>query len=146
VFINELTSSGAIPSLELSVRFAAGRQRMIAHNVANLSTPDFRPMDVSPRAFQRALAEAVDRRRARTGGETGELDFQGNREVAVGREGRITLTPRTPSSGILAHDRNNRDLERTMQDLVENAAAFRVATDLLRSRYQILGSAIAERI
>lgn len=146
MFIDELTSSGAIPSLELSVRFAAERQRMIAHNVANLSTPDYRPMNVSPRDFQKALAEAVDRRRTRTGGESGSLDFQGTREVSIARDGRMTLSPRTPSPGILAHDRNNRDFERTMQDLVENAAAFRVATDLLRSRYQILGSAIAERV
>ena len=146
MLIEELNSSGAIPALEASVRFAAARQRVIAHNIANISTPDFRPMDASPRAFLEALAEAVDRRRARTGGEWGALEFKGTREVSVARDGSMTITPRTASRGILAHDRNNRDLEATMQDLVETAAAFRVATDLLRSRYQILGTAISERV
>lgn len=146
MFINELTSAGAIPVLEASMRFAAQRQKLIAHNIANFSTPDFRPLDVSVPAFQQALRQAVRARRQSTGGEHGELPLKDTSEVQFGRDGSLRLTPRTPSGNILFHDRNNRDFERTMQDLVENTAAFRVASDLLRSRYQLLNAAVAERV
>lgn len=144
--IGELSNSGAIPSLELMVRFAGARQRIIAHNVANLDTPDFRPTDVSPVAFQRALGKAINERRVRTGGQEGELRFRGDAQVRREADGRLTLTPDSPSRNILFHDRNNRDLERLMQDNAENASVFRVAVDLLRGRYEILRAAISERV
>ena len=61
-------------------------------------------------------------------------------------DGRLRLDPRTSSGNILFHDKNNRDLERTMQSLVENASMFRVATDLFRNRTTLLRDAIAERV
>ncbi len=146
MFISDLTNAGAIPVLEATMRFAAQRQRLIAHNIANLSTPDFRPLDVSVPAFQKSLREAVEARRAGRTAPGAPLQMGRNPEVEVAPDGALRLSPRTPSANILFHDRNNRDLERTMQDLVENAAAFRVASDLLRSRYQLLNSAVAERV
>jgi flagellar basal-body rod protein FlgB len=146
MLISELTNSGAMPSLELMVRFAGQRQRIIAHNIANIETPEFRPVDASPREFQRALAKAVDERRARTGGEHGALSLEGDAEVRTDGPGGFRLTPKTPCGTILFHDRNNRDLERLMQDSAENLAVFRVATDLLRNRQEQMRMAIGERV
>jgi flagellar basal body rod protein FlgB len=47
---------------------------------------------------------------------------------------------------VLFHDRNNRDLERLMQGLAENTTTYRVAADLLRSRYDVLRTAISQRV
>lgn len=144
--IDEVTNHGAIPALEAAMRFSAQRHRVIVHNIANLSTPDFVPMDVSVPAFQSQLQEAVDRRREATGGQHGGLELRETREVGVGPGGRLELRPATPSGNVLFRDRNNRDVERTLQDLVENATMFRVASDLLRSRLAILRVAISERV
>jgi flagellar basal-body rod protein FlgB len=143
--IEGLTNTGAMPTLEAVLRFAGERQRLIAHNIANLSTPDFQPRDVSVEGFQKALAGAIDRRRERTGGTHGALGFEGTREVRVGR-GRLELRPDQHAGGVLAHDRNARDLERTMQDMVENASVYRVAADLLRAQKERLHAAIGERV
>lgn len=145
-FLASLDTAGSLPALEAAMRFAGQRQPLIAHNIANLETPDFRPVDVSPRAFQRTLAKAIDERRALNGGGDGALRLQGNRELVMGAGGAFSLKPRTPSSNILFHDRNNRDLERTLQSLVENAAAFRTAADFMRARTGTLRDAIAERV
>lgn len=145
MLITDLANSGAIPSLEASLKFAGARQRIIAHNIANLSTPDFRPVDADPAQFAQILRKAVDERRARTGGEHGELRLKGNRQIEFTPDGRVALNPRTPSGNILFHDRNNRDLERLMQDNAENVAAYRLSAELLRSRYELLKAAIAER-
>ncbi len=144
MIFSEITNSGAIPVLEASMRFAARRQEIIAGNIANLETPDYRPADVSVSGFRRALAEAVEARRARGG--NGQIRLQDSREVQNLPDGTLVLTPRTDSPGILFHDRNNRSLETHMQDLVENTGAFRVASDLLRTRFDLLKMAIAQRV
>ncbi len=145
MLIDQLLNSEALPSLERTAQFAARRQELIAHNIANLSTPNFQPLDVSTADFQKSLGEAIDRRRATFGSSRGPLDFAGNREVEVAGTS-LSLKPTQPSGGILFHDRNNRDLERTMQSMVENLATFRLATDLFKSRMDLLNTAIRERL
>ncbi len=148
MFIDEVTSSGAMPTLEAMMRFAGSRQRILAHNMANIDTPNFRPLDVSTASFQSALGDALKRRRAATGGEHGHLEWKDTREVAAtnhGGEPGFELKPRTPSGNILFHDRNNRDVERSMQDLVENVTVFRTAVDLMRGRAEMLKQAMTER-
>ncbi|TVQ78183.1 MAG: hypothetical protein EA380_06435 [Phycisphaeraceae bacterium] len=146
MFIAQVTNADSLPSLQATIQFAAQRHALITHNIANLNTPNYEPVDVDPRSFQRQLGEAIDRRRTRFGGHRGDLNITSSREVAQDGRGRLQLRPRASGQGILYHDRNNRDLERTMQDLVENAGVFRVATELLRSRVDILNTAIRERL
>ena len=97
------------------------------------------------RTFPQVLRGAIETRRARTGHERGELPGMVSKQIGLGSDGELRLTPRTPSGNILFHDRNNRDLERLMQDNAENVAAFRLSSELLRSRFEMLRSAIAER-
>lgn len=144
--IRDLATSGALPALEMAVRYAGARQRLLAHNIANVETPNFVATDVSPRTFQRVLGEAIDQRRARTGGAFGELSWRPTRDVVPGAEpGSLRLRPVGAHGGVLAHDRNATDLERLMQDMVENATAYRVATDLYRAQRGTLQAAIAQR-
>jgi len=146
MFIDHLTNADAIPALEASVQFAARRHTLISHNIANLDTPNHQPVDVSIAGFRKQLAQAIDDRRERSGGQRGDLHIRGSREVDQAPDGRIELSPRPAGRNVLFHDRNNRDLERTMQDLVENVAAFRISTELLKTRFAQLNSAIAERV
>lgn len=131
-------------------QFAGRRQSIIAHNIANISTPNFQQQDVDVSAFQSALQSAVDDRRQRKGLARLRFELEGTDEVSVSRgplnQQRIDLNPTSTDGNVLFHDRNNRDLERLMQDLAENTAAFRVATDLFKSRMDLLNQAIALRV
>jgi flagellar basal-body rod protein FlgB len=150
VFIDGLVNSDSTPVLEAAAQFAARRQGVLVHNIANFSTPQFQQKTLSVQAFQDRLAEAVDDRRKRFGGNRGDLQIRDSQEVRSVRDAsgqiRLEVTPGTPSGNILFHDRNNRDLERSMADLAETVASFRVATDLFRTRMQLLQSAISERV
>lgn len=141
----DITNSGPLPALELTLRFAGARQRILAHNVANISTPDFRPMDVDPAEFQALLGEAIQDRRRRTAGQ-GELRFEGSRRIRLGADRSMQLHPSTPTGNVLFHDRNNRDVERMMQDLAENAAVYRIAVDLMSHHTRQLHAALGERV
>lgn len=144
--LNDVLSSGALPALEATLRFAGQRNRLILHNVANISTPNFQQKEVSPQDFQQWLADAVDKRRERTGGAHGNLELKGDRQFVQRKDGSFELKPLTGTGGVLAHDRNNRDIEQLMQDLAENLAAYQVATDLMRSQMGTIRVAITERV
>jgi flagellar basal-body rod protein FlgB len=146
VFIEQLSNAGSLPVVEAAMRFAAQRQKLIAHNIANFETPNFHSVDVSPKSFQAALGEAVRDRRRESGGAHGDLDIGRTSEIEQVRGGGLVLRPQSSVGGVLAHDRNGSDLERTMQAMVENAAAFRVAADLFRARSGLVKNAIAERV
>lgn len=144
--IGELVNSGSAPALEAMIRFAAQRQRLVAHNIANITNPNFVMQDASPEAFQAALRDAIDRRREGGPGQN-PLDLTADPEVEHANPvtGDFSLSPRTHGSGILFHDRNNRSLETLQKDQVENAAVFRIAADLLKSHHDLIRAAIAER-
>ncbi len=143
--IDGVTNADAIPVLERMVQFAGQRHRLIVNNIANFSTPGYRAMDVSVDAFQAQLGEAVDARRKHHGASGGELELRDSPMIKYDSIG-ITLHPEPIGKNILFHDRNDRDLERTMQDLAENFMTFRLAADLLRSRMALLNTAIRERL
>jgi hypothetical protein len=59
---------------------------------------------------------------------------------------RLIMHPEPTGDNILFHDGNDRSVERVMQGLVENFLAFRAAAQMLRSRIDIINTAIRERI
>jgi flagellar basal-body rod protein FlgB len=146
MFITDLATADALPVLEKSLRFAGARQRIISHNIANLSTPEFQPTEAPVAPFRAALAEAVEARREKWDGVRGEMRLKSSRGIREDGRGGFEIDPQPLERNILFHDRNNRSLEHQMQDLVENAGAYRVAADLLRSRMDVLRSAISESV
>ncbi|MHC4106624.1 MAG: flagellar basal body rod protein FlgB [Planctomycetota bacterium] len=143
--IEGVTNADAVPVLERMIQFAGQRHRLIVNNIANLSTPGFRPQDVSVEGFQQQLGEAIDARRAASGASGGDLPLQDSQEVTVRRDGMV-LHPRPVGDNILFHDGNDRNVERLMQDLAENFLAFRTTAELLRSRFDLINTAIREHL
>lgn len=142
--ISGMFDSGSLPVLERLVQFTGQRQRLLADNIANLSTPYFKPRDINPRQFQAALRRAVESRRASSATD-GRLDFHDTDEVKF-RSDTLELRPRPVNAGILYHDQNNRDLERTMQALAENTLTHNAGIELMRSEFETMKIAIRERV
>ncbi len=142
--IGGVTNTEGLATLERLVQFAGQRHRLIVNNIANFDTPGYRPTDVSVKDFQKQLGDAIDERR-RTGQPAGPLKLTDSSQVEFSTNSMV-LHPSPIGENILFHDGNDRDLERTMQDLVENFLTFRLATELIRSRFDILRTAIAGRV
>ncbi len=144
--ISDLSTAGSAPSLEMMLKFAGQRQKILAHNIANIDTPNFQGKDVDPQDFQKMLGEAIDKRRSSTGKPAQPLELGSSRQIKTGSNGKLVLNPQTPTDGVLFHDRNQRDLEKMMQDLVEDATMFRVTADLMRQQRGQLLAAISQRV
>jgi flagellar basal-body rod protein FlgB len=143
--IDALTNSGALPVLERLIQFTGRRHQLISHNVANLSTPGFRPSDVDVQAFQAQLAKAIDARRSTHGATRHDLNVQSSTQVRV-EPTRLTLNPEPTGENLLFQDGNDRDVERIMQGLVENFMTFRAAAQLFKNRIESIQVAIRERM
>lgn len=143
--INGMFDSGALPAAERLVSFAAQRQKLLADNVANLSTPYFKPRDLDPQSFQGTLARAIDRRRGTVSPTRGPLEIEDTRQLRFKRN-RIEVRPEATHDNVLFHDQNNRNLERIMQHTAENIMAHRLGIELIRNQFDMLRLAIRERI
>lgn len=130
--IGGLMEFGGMEALEATIKFAGRRQRLIAHNIANVSTPNFLQTDLSVKQFQSELGKAIDARREKG---SGPLDTTAVSEMEP-----------TDRGGFLFPDHNNRDVERLMQDQAENVMVYRTAIDLLRSRAEMMRSTLAGRV
>jgi flagellar basal-body rod protein FlgB len=135
--IANMFDGGALQSIERTLQFTATRHTMLTNNIANLDTPYFKPTDISPRSFHETLGEAVDDRRKQRNRDTRELKF-----TDAGLFARAQQT----NAGILYHDQNNRDLERTMQHLAENTLAHNAAVEMMRNQFEMLRTAIRGRL
>ena len=128
--IEGLFNSGSMPALERVAKFTQQRHNLLVHNIANLSTPGFRPVDLSVSAFQQQLRDAIDARRRGNSGGMPPLDIE----------------PSLANDGVLYHDRNNRSLEHMMKDLAENTMTHNAAMDLLKNQFRMLETAISQRV
>ncbi len=162
-----LFNKGASPVLERALSFHEQRHKLIAHNIANVETPYFKPVDLPEGTFQDALNRSIkarDSREVRTfslrprGGiyETGPQisDNPGLRKnMPHGRSGlsedqRSGLhfkIGRSEQQGTMRHSENRVDIDKEMAKLASNGMKYRVYAGMLKKHYALLRYTISER-
>ena len=128
--IDRLLNQSAAPTLERAIGFAAARHKVLADNVANISTPGYRSRDLDATAFAREVREAIDRR-----------DEGGTRDL-----GEVGLPQAGPSKHLVFHDGNDRDVEHLVGEQAKNALRHNVGVELLRKQYGLFHMALRERV
>lgn len=132
MFVERLLNQGSVPLLESMLQFTAQRHRLIAENVVNIDTPNYRQKDLSLEKFCGMLQQRVDERRE---GPPGAIGFDD-----------IRMEVEHPMSGILAHDGNNRSMEQLMTDQAKNALMHNMAIELLRKQYATMEMALKDKV
>ena len=132
MFVERLLNQGNAPLLEQMLKFTAARHKLIAENVVNVSTPNYRQKDLSVEKFQDMLSDRVAVKADSPPGAVGFADIQAEVE--------------TPTNGILFHDGGNRSMEQLVTDQAKNAMMHNLVVELLRKQYSSLENALQERI
>jgi flagellar basal-body rod protein FlgB len=101
-------------NLERYMDLLSASQKLVASNIANADTPGYKTRDIN---FQSEFRNAVDAARPRVANVSGLKTKNDGNNVSLDRESRL---------------------------LAENAIRFNIATNLLRSRFKNLRSAIEE--
>jgi flagellar basal-body rod protein FlgB len=114
----DVTSS----ALEVAIRGTEARQTVLANNLANVNTPNFKRSDVS---FQGALADAL----SSSNGSTAAVDA-------------TTFQTSTDSSSTMSADGNNVDVDAESADLSENQLLFDSVVAIDAKRLKTMDTAI----
>ncbi|MGN6507203.1 MAG: hypothetical protein ACTHM6_16740 [Tepidisphaeraceae bacterium] len=128
MFIDRLINQGNMPLLEKSVKFSEARHDLLAEDIVNLSTPNYRQKDLSVDRFQQMLSEQVEHP------ETPDESLD-----------KLSSDDDLSKSQLLFHDRNNRSVEQLMSDQAQNALMHNLMTELLRKQFSEIQEAIKER-
>lgn len=115
--------------LKVALDVSSLRAEVIANNIANVETPNFKRKYV---IFESALQEAIK-------GKHLQLKRTNPKHIVGG----LSVSPRiiTDSSTIMRNDGNNVDIDREMTELASNALRYRVLTSLasrLIERYNVV--------
>lgn len=132
MFFSKMLNQDSQPVLEQMLQFTAARHKVLAENIANIDTPNYRQKDLSVEKFQQVMQERLERR---TTAPVGSVTFD---DV----NGELT----NPNDGILFHDGNNRSAEQLMSEFAKNAMMHNMAVEMLRKQYSMMEMALKERV
>ena len=124
----DLISDVTLSAMEKVLDSTAARQRVIAHNIANVDTPGFTRRDVS---FHDQLAQALE------GAEDHPLEAAARVAEAQPRTTADEGSPRRA-------DGNNVDIEREMSSLAQNNLEYEAAAEIIKTKLDMLRAAISE--
>ena len=134
--IESLLKSSTIPLLEKMAVFGERRQQVLASNIANIDTPEYKTRDLPVEDFLQALKEAVSRNRSLS--TTSQTDSELFPETLFQA---VEASPRN----ITFQDGNNRSIEHEMMEMTKNTMMQNYAIELMRAQMTMLQIAISER-
>lgn len=133
-----LLSTTPIPILGEVLNFAQARHTVLAGNLANVNTPGYRTRDLSQTEFQQRLKEAIAQmQRLPSSDSPGLLGAEPDEPL---RQVRASL------ENLLYHDDTNIDLEKQVAEMTKNHLLHNLALTILTNQFQLLQSAISERV
>ncbi|MCW3488751.1 flagellar basal body rod protein FlgB [Dethiobacter alkaliphilus] len=134
--MNSLWTDNATVSLQKGLDAAGERNRVMAHNVANVNTPMFKRQDVSFEKQLRQALAAPDRLPLVT---THERHVGGQKSLQdVGHK------VSTDRSSAMRSDGNNVDIDREMALMATNQLNYNAMTQMLNERYSLMRYVIHE--
>jgi flagellar basal-body rod protein FlgB len=146
--IDSLFNTSTIPLLAKAAVFAERRHEVLAGNVANISTPDYRTRDLPVAEFRAALEEAVARKRPLDSSGRPAWSFSaGTRPASAGANFPQTLFQglEAPPKTITFQDGNNRSIEKEVMEITKNSIMQTVAIELMNVQLNRLQAVISER-
>ena len=140
--VQGMFARGELPVLEKAMAFQERRQALIASNIANASTPFYRPQDLDEGEFNRLLREAV---KARDEGSRHRFELGPSKSFGLDEADRLTVSPIEAREGQVRHDGNAFNVERQMARLADNTLSYQRNAQLLEGSYRMLSMAIRGR-
>lgn len=134
-----LTDLPVVRAFKEKLRFHEQRQRILADNVANATTPGFRGRDVKAPDFFRMAAEV------RPEGNVAPAQTSPMHLAGTVVSNRSHLKDRTVEGYEVTPDGNGVTLEEQMMKVADNQIEFQVATSLYQRSLGLIRTAVGKR-
>lgn len=146
--IDSLFDTSTIPLLAKMAAFTERRHEVLAGNIANVSTPDYRTRDLPVADFQAALAEAVSHKRPESSSGKPAWSYTAGSETHGLQDffpASLFRATEAPKKTLTFQDGNNRSIEKEVMQMTKNALMQSVAVELMNSQFNRLQAVISER-
>ncbi|MCY3010710.1 MAG: flagellar basal body rod protein FlgB [Pirellula sp.] len=144
-----LFANSSLQSLEKTVEFTDRRHAILAGNMANMDTPDYKTRDLSVDGFQESLKNAIESK-SRAKADSPGLQFdvlQGVEEDGQPlSEEQATQQVFDSMRQVVYHDGSDDSIEMQVSQIAKNQSLHSMAVALMRSQFQTLKMAISESI
>lgn len=137
-------NASTLPLLEKLAVFGERRQEVLAGNIANIDTPEYKMRDLPVEKFQDALRRAV-MRRARPASSGFASSTRAPDEEELFHEDLFRAVE-SPQQNITFQDANNRSIEHQMMEMTKNSMMQQFAVELMGTQYRMLETVISERV
>lgn len=148
--LQSILNSTTLPLLEKMAVFAERRHEVLAGNLANSNTPDYKTRDLSLDSFQTALQEAIHRRRHPE--RSSSADPTAPPTHTAKSDSLDDLFPRelfqaaeAEPHNITFQDRGNRSVEHEISEITKNAMMQNLVVELMSAQMKTLEAVISER-
>tara|TARA_R110002049_G_scaffold2750_8_gene22122 strand:- start:26817 stop:27221 length:405 start_codon:yes stop_codon:yes gene_type:complete len=125
----------AIPALEQTLSFSERRHELLAGNIANIDTPDYRARDLNVQDFQSALSDSIEA--SRQSDPVASMNATTRDDIYSG--------PRDAMEQVVFHDGSDVSLEHQVTEIAKNQHMHSLAITTMRSQFSLLRAAITER-
>src|SRR5687768_7353986 len=138
MMLPQLFGSTTIPALGEVLNFTQARHTVLAGNIANVNTPGYRLRDLSQSDFQQRLKAAM--------ASSGASQQPQSPGLAGSEAGGPMRQVRQSLENLIYHDDTNIDLEKQVGELTKNHLLHNFALTVMTDQFQLLQTAISERV
>jgi len=172
--LESLLQQTTIPLLEQVTAFGQRRHQVLAGNIANIDTPDYKTRDLPVQDFEKALQKAVVTRRENL--QPGPLPTQQSladgqlswgqmqfpefttptpagqtfglptRRISDNFPAQLHEVKDSPARNLTFTDGGNRSIERESMEMTKNTALQSFAIEVMISQMRMLETVISERV
>lgn len=150
-----LFESSAIPLLEKVAAFGERRHDVIAGNIANVDTPNYKTRDLPVQKFQEALRAAVERMHNSSSPAASVAANPLSGPASNSRSAPATIEQLFPEElfqasdasprNLTFQDANNRSIESEFMEMTKNNMMQNFAVELMQAQMNMLQAVIQER-
>ena len=145
--IESLLASTTIPLLEKVAVFGQRRQEVLAGNLANIDTPDYKTRDLPVDDFMQTLkdAAALRDRPHSLGSLPAAVESPADRMAKLFPD-ELFRAVEAPPSNITFQDGGNRSIEHEVMEMTKNVMMQNFAIELMAAQMNLLKIAINEHL
>lgn len=135
--ISRLFDHSTIPVLQQVAAFTQARQGVLAGNISNAHVPGYRTRDLSVGSFQDALKKQITAQHA------GNISSPGH-SVSPRQEAQTLV--KSSMNNLVYHDGTNIDVEKQVVEANKNQYMHNLAISVMTNQFQLLQTAVNERV
>jgi len=157
--VNPIFQNSTIPLLEQVAAFTERRQEVLAGNIANINTDDYRMRDLDVEKFEATLKQAVEQRQQSQHPTRSQASLPfpspgfsyghpkpNTQDITQLFTKDLFEAVEAKPKNLTFQDGNNRSVEEEIMEMTKNAMLQSYAVQMINAQMNLLQSAISERV